>query len=117
MTMIYEETFNKCRQLQKVQTQIGSRASTSRANKEQGQREAKMVPQSAHNGVAGGSVSFFLSFELSAVLHRDLPCGNYVPNKMHLKKIILKNPEKMYYYIYIISAFVFCLNVNYFHIM
>ena len=85
MTMIYEETFNKCRQMQKVQTQLGSRASTSRANKEQGQTEVKMVPQSAYNGVAGGSVSFFLSFELSAVLHKVLPCGNEVPSKMHQK--------------------------------
>ena len=84
MTMIYDETFNKCRQLQKVQTQIGSRGSTPRANKEEDQREVKMVLQSAHNGaVAGGGKSFFPSFELSAVLHKVLPCGNEVPNKMH----------------------------------
>ena len=70
MTMVYEETFNNCRQLQKVQTQTGSIGSTPRANKEVGQREVKMAPQSAHNGgVAGGGKSFFLSFELSAVLH------------------------------------------------
>ena len=59
MTMVYEETFNNCRQLQKVQTQTGSIGSTPRANKEVGQREVKMAPQSAHNGgVAGGGNSF-----------------------------------------------------------
>ena len=63
----YEETFNKCRQLQKVLTQTGSRGSTPRANKEEGQRAVKMAPQSANGGgVAGGGNSFFPSFELSA---------------------------------------------------
>ena len=50
-----------------------------------------------------------------------LPCGNEVPSKMHFLIFILKNPKKMYHYIYIISGGGggggggSCLNVNYFH--
>ena len=61
-------------------------------------RAVKMAQQSAHNGgVAGGGNSFFPSFELSAILHRDLPCGNKVLNKMHLKE--KKREKKMFHYI------------------
>ena len=59
-----------------------------------------MAQQSAHNGgVAGGGNSFFPSFELSAILHRDLPCGNKVLNKMHLKK----KEKKMFHYTVFLS--------------
>ena len=67
---------------------------------EQIRRAVKMAQQSAHNGgVAGGGNSFFPSFELSAILHRDLPCENKVLNKMHLKK----KEKKMFHYIVFLS--------------
>ena len=52
----YEETLKKCRQLP---TQTGSRGSTPRAYKEEGQRAVKTALQNSHNGgVAGGGNSF-----------------------------------------------------------
>ena len=73
-----------------------------RANKEEVQRAVKMALQNSHNGgVAGGGNSFFPSFELSAVLHRDLPCGNEMPNKMHLK-----NNNNFFYNVVLFSCFV-----------
>ena len=81
-----EETLNKCRQLQKVQTQTGRSGSPPRANEEESQRAFKMAPQSIHNGgVAGGGNCFFwgLSFLLFCT---DLPCENGVPNKMCKKQ-------------------------------
>jgi len=82
----HEETLKKCRQLQEVQTHTGSKL----LEQTEDQKAVKTAQQSAHKhkgGVAGGGNSFSLSVELSAVLHRDLPCGNEVPkNKLYLKK-------------------------------
>ena len=79
----YEETVNKRRQLQKVQTQTGSRGSTTRADKEEGQESTAKCPQ--WRSCWWWQFFFPPSIELSAVWHRDLPCGNEAPNKMHNK--------------------------------
>ena len=51
-----------------------------------------------NTGVAGGGSSFFPSFELCAVLHRDLPRGNEMLNKMYLKTTKNRKDVPLYFY-------------------
>ena len=97
-----EETLNKCRQLQKVQTQTGSRGSPPRVNKEESQRAFKMAPQSIHNGeVAGGGscVSEGWAFCCFAqTCHVKMRCWTKCVKKQHYD-----------YKIFYIEGFIFVL--------